>query len=240
MQSASSDSFTPGTIRAGTALAWGWRTAVGNWRLWVPLSAIGIAAIALSFVLLPVTTPLVIAALIIPISSVTALRQTRERRLRLTQVRATEYQETLLTSLFVVAACVGVLTAWSTAVTGPLVKLFAARGLNQGAPFYQTGVFWLVAGVIVWINLLAPLASMVMLYAADGMSVWRAARPGMRAGLRNYGALLAISLASTVLNLVGLALAGLGLLLTLPFSLLAFAHAYMQASGQPLPEEATS
>ena len=86
MQPASSDSFAPGTIRAGTALAWGWRTAVENWRLWVPLSAIGIAAIALSFVLLPVTTPLVIAALIIPISSVTALRQTRERRLRLTQV----------------------------------------------------------------------------------------------------------------------------------------------------------
>ena len=226
----------PSTISAGPALGWGWRATMKNWTTWVVLSAIGLGAVVLSFLLLPVTTPLVIAALILPLGSVNVLRQARQPRFGLRDVRATEYQETLLTSLFVVAACVAVVTAWSTVVTGGLADLFAAPTFSQGVSFYQTGVFWLLAGGILGINLLTPLLSMVMLYAADAMSVWEAARPGYRAAKRNYGALLAISLAATALNLVGLALAVVGLLITLPVGALAFAHAYLQVSGQPLPQ----
>ena len=230
----------PNTISAGPALAWGWRATFKNWLTWVVLTAVGLAAVVLSFLVLPVTTPLVIAALILPLGSVNVLRQARQTRFRLGDVRATEYQETLLTSLFVVAACVAVVTAWSTVITGGLADLFVAPTTNQGAPFYQTALFWLLVGGILGINLLTPLLSMVMLYAADAMSVWEAARPGYRAAKRNYGSLLAISLAATALNLVGLALAVVGLLITLPVGALAFAHAYLQVSGQPLPEKATS
>lgn len=230
----------PHTISAGSALAWAWRATMKNWTTWVVLTAVGLAAVVLSFLLLPVTTPLVIAALILPLGSVNVLRQARQTRFRLGEVRATEYQETLLTSLFIVAACMAVFVAWSTLITGGLADLFTARDFNEGAPFYQTGVFWLLAGGILGINLLTPLLSMVMLYAADAMSVWEAARPGYRAAKRNYGSLLLISLAATALNLVGLALAVVGLLITLPIGALAFGHAYLQVSSQPLPEKATS
>ncbi len=230
----------PHTISAGSALAWAWRATMKNRTTWVVLTAVGLAAVVLSFLLLPVTTPLVIAALILPLGSVNVLRQARQTRFRLGDVRATEYQETLLTSLFIVAACMAVFVAWSTLITGGLADLFTARDFNEGAPFYQTGVFWLLAGGILGINLLTPLLSMVMLYAADAMSVWEAARPGYRAAKRNYGPLLLISLAATALNLVGLALAVVGLLITLPIGALAFGHAYLQVSSQPLPEKATS
>ena len=68
-----------GTVRIRPALTWGWAAATSNWRLWVPCTAVALLITAASLALCYYVTPLVVAALVIPFATVTALRQTRER-----------------------------------------------------------------------------------------------------------------------------------------------------------------
>lgn len=224
-----------GTAKAGPALSWAWRATLSNWELWVPFAATGLVVMVLNFRLFLPLTPLVIAALVIPFSSTTALRQTRERRFGVWDIRVTAYREVLLTALLAVAVCTGVFVAVSTLITVGVDDLFAARTFGQGAPFHQTSLFWMLTGIVVLLNLMAPLLNMVLFYSADGRSMWEAVVPGVLTGLRNYRALLGIAAAATALNAVGLACLGIGLCLTLPTTLLAFAHAYVQVVGEQVP-----
>ena len=214
-----------GTVRIRPALTWGWAAATSNWRLWVPCTAVALLITAASLALCYYVTPLVVAALVIPFATVTALRQTRERAPRLRKMTTLLYKETLLTALLVVFVFVACFTLWSTVV--------AFSGRVDG--FFPSGALWLGGGAIVLLNVLAPWLTQIIYYSASGMTMWDATRPGIVAGSRNYAPLLGLAVLLTLLNAAGALLAGVGLLVTLPVALLAFAHAYLQASGGQVP-----
>ena len=78
-------------------------------------------------------------------------------------------------------------------------------------------------------------------YAADNNgSFGNAISAGFKAGASNYLKILGFVVLAGLINIVGAALFFVGLIVTMPGTMLAAAHAYRQISGGPVPKEATA
>ena len=89
--------------------------------------------------------------------------------------------------------------------------------------------------------LVMPFFTFQAWYAADNNgSFGNAISGGFRAGASNYLKILGFVVLAGLINLVGLALFFVGLVVTVPGTMLAAAHAYRQISGGPVPKEATA
>ena len=89
--------------------------------------------------------------------------------------------------------------------------------------------------------LVAPFLTFQLWYAADNNgSFGHAMGAGFKAGASNYLRIMGFLVLLTLINIVGAALLVIGLIVTLPGSMLASAHAYRQISGGPVPKDAVA
>ena len=88
---------------------------------------------------------------------------------------------------------------------------------------------------------MAPFLTFQLWYAADNNgSFGHAMGAGFKAGASNYLRILGFVVLLALINIVGAALLGIGLIVTLPGTMLASAHAYRQISGGPVPKDAVA
>lgn len=236
-----------GKVHVFDALGWGFKAEFGNAKLWIPLGII----YAL-LVIAPMTAPAIgvltpIATLLfVPWLTGVALQQTLARTVTYSDAKAPAYGKTLG-----VAVVLGLLLS---VVMTILIMLLAAGALStidlDSLPdpnnvdedpeaawdFLRPllGAF-AVAGVV---SMLAgPFFVMQTWYAADNNgSFGDAFAAGFKAGASNYLPLLGLFVLLILLNLLGALLFCLGLIVTVPASLLALAYAYRELSGGPLPK----
>ena len=89
--------------------------------------------------------------------------------------------------------------------------------------------------------LVMPFFTFQAWYAADNNgSFGNAISAGFKAGASNYLKILGFVVLAGLINIVGAALFFVGLIVTMPGTMLAAAHAYRQISGGPVPKEATA
>lgn len=204
-------------LQVGTALGFGWEAVSGNLRVWIP------------------ATLAVAAAAVIPDLLASQLQE-----------RGATVQSTLMWVLGVVLLgflWVGMVRMALDAVDGAEVQLgtltsqgslvlrYVVASFIFGVAFFVGSLFFLVPGLVV----------LVFLYFYDYVLVDRHAgileclRGSADVGEGNRVRIFLFLVALLVLNLVGALLLLVGLLLTLPITYVASAHAYRQLAATPAP-----
>lgn len=240
-----------GKVQVFEALTWAFKAMFSNAKLWIPLGIIyALLALIPQFIpALGFISPIVML-LVVPWFVSVALQETLAKVFTYNDTKAPAYGKTLGVSALLGFAL--------TVVMGILMVVLAAGALstidpnslpNPNAQDVSVEEMWslvrpvlgalAISGVVS--ALLAPFFLMQTWYAADNNgSFGHAFSAGFKAGASNYLKLLGLFLIVMVLNTVGAALFGLGLIVTAPVTLLAMAYAYRQISGGPVPKEAVA
>ena len=226
-------STEPGTgrVRVGRAFSWAWAAFTGNWATCVQLTFafLVISVVAgnpLLFIVALFLFPAVWFVVVVPFAVSATLRQTDRITFSIGEAKPLHFAQTVVVGLF------------AAAISWP-VPSAVHRALHQTLPWdvpegTPMGPITLGIGLLCYLAV-SPLWALMPFFAADGAGIGQAIGRGFRRGVRNYFPLLALALACTVLNILGAAVLGLGLLVTIPLSLLAYAHAYREASRGPVP-----
>lgn len=231
------------------ALGWGFKATFGNAKVWLVIGAIYLVlAVLLQFI--PVLGGMLSSLAMIafmPWVAGVALQQTLVREFPLAEGKAPAYGKTLgvgvligflatlLITIFFVVAGTSVVSSLDPATLPQSPEELTAMTADELIEL--AGPFLAMFGVAMLLSLLvAPFLTLAPWYAADNNGQFGTAiSEGFRAGARNFLPLLILTVLIAAINIVGVALAGLGLIVTMPAAALAYAYAYRQISAGPVP-----
>lgn len=231
------------------ALGWGFKTTFGNAKVWLVIGAIYLVlAVLLQFIpVLGGTLSSLAMLAFMPWVAGVALQQTLVREFALADGKAPAYGKTLgvgaligllaalIMTIFVVFASMSVVSDLdpTTLPQSPeeLMSMPTDELMELAGPFLTRFGIAMLLGLLV-----VPFFTLAPWYAADNNGTFGTAiSEGFRAGARNYLPLLILTVLIALINTVGAALAGLGLIVTMPAATLAYAYAYRQISAGPVP-----
>ena len=240
-----------GKLEIMEALTWGGKALFANAKLWIPLGVV-YTALAVLGPFLPGAGSMISAIgmlLLAPWMIGVALQQTLVKQFTYNDAKAPAYGKTLgVTALLGVVAMIVSMILLMVLAFGALSTIDPST-LPDNAEDVTPEQMWnlvrpilgalAVTGVIGL--LVMPFFTFQTWYAADNNgSFGNAISAGFKAGASNYLKILGFVVLAGLINLVGAALFFVGLVVTLPGTMLAVAHAYRQVSGGPVPKEATA
>lgn len=240
-----------GKLEVMEALSWGGKALFANAKLWIPL---GVAYTVLAVLGLFLPGPgaaigSIGMLLLAPWMVGVALQQTLVKQFTYNDAKAPAYGKTLgVTALLGVLAFIVSMILLMVLAFGALTTIDPTT-LPDNPENLTPEEMWnlvrpilgalAVTGVIGLLVL--PFFTFQAWYAADNNgSFGNAISAGFKAGASNYLKILGFVVLAGLINLVGAALFFVGLVVTLPGTMLAAAHAYRQISGGPVPKEATA
>ena len=240
-----------GKLEVIEALTWGVKAVFANAKLWIPLGVVYTVLTLLGQFLPGVGSMISMIGMLafVPWMVGVVLQQTLVKQLTYSDAKAPAYGKTLGVAalLGVVAGIVSTILLMVLAF-GALTSIDPAT-LPDNPDNVSPDEMWnlvrpilgalAVTGVIGL--LVMPFFTFQAWYAADNNgSFGNAISGGFRAGASNYLKILGFVVLAGLINLVGAALFFVGLVVTVPGTMLAAAHAYRQISGGPVPKEATA
>ncbi|MBC3185402.1 hypothetical protein H7347_02215 [Corynebacterium sp. zg-331] len=236
-----------GKIDVMAAVPWGFKSVFRSWYIWILGSLVLLlvgagASVAMSLAGMDDTSVTwnagwseaglsMVQFFIMPFLLTGLLAQVNKKRIGLGDFfRDVHYLRVLVVSLVQTLLCVlGIV-----AVVVPVVV--ATMSANAES---NVGVILGVMGVLVLLSILiSPFFVFWNWYAADGHGVKESIVLGLKAGKRNYLALLVFSFVGGLAIVVGMiATLTLGVVILLPAYYLVYAHMFRQASQGALPTE---
>ncbi|MCG7273113.1 hypothetical protein MHJ82_02005 [Corynebacterium afermentans] len=240
-----------GKLEIIEALTWGVKAVFANAKLWIPLGVVYTVLTLLGQFLPGVGSMISMIGMLafVPWMVGVVLQQTLVKQLTYSDAKAPAYGKTLG-----VAALLGVVAGIVSTILLMVLAFGALTSIDPATlPDNPDNVspeeMWnlvrpilgalAVTGVIGL--LVMPFFTFQAWYAADNNgSFGNAISGGFRAGASNYLKILGFVVLAGLINLVGAALFFVGLVVTVPGTMLAAAHAYRQISGGPVPKEATA
>lgn len=240
-----------GKLEIIEALTWGVKAVFANAKLWIPLGVVYTVLTLLGQFLPGVGSMISMIGMLafVPWMVGVVLQQTLVKQLTYSDAKAPAYGKTLG-----VAALLGVVAGIVSTILLMVLAFGALTSIDPATlPDNPDNVspeeMWnlvrpilgalAVTGVIGL--LVMPFFTFQAWYAADNNgSFGHAISGGFRAGASNYLKILGFVVLAGLINLVGAALFFVGLVVTVPGTMLAAAHAYRQISGGPVPKEATA
>ena len=241
-----------GRVSAIDAVSWAFRTAFGNWKLWILgtllagvlgvvffaiSGGVGAATASADGDLTASSTIMQIISWVIGIVLTLALM-----RLALFQIDDSRtgwgylFKNVRWWQPLVIMVVIGVVAG--------LISFVAVRGSAEGlagnaeqlsdeeafaAVMGMLGVMAVISLISFFIQ---PFFSLMQWFAADGDSVGDAVKKGFQAGKNNYGQMLLLAILNFFIIVAGFLLLGIGLIVAYPVTLLAQAHMYRQCAGR--------
>ena len=239
-----------GKLNVLEAIGWGLKATFSNAKLWIPLGIATLVAVAGQF--LPGFGAVIAAAGSILLASWmagVALQQTLAQRLTFNDAKAPAFGKTVgVAALLVVfgtialALLIMVLAFGALSTVDPSTLPDSTENVSAEEMWAFVRPLLGALGISFLIALLvAPFLMFQLWYAADNNgSLGHAMGAGFKAGASNYLRILGFVVLLTLINIVGAALLVIGLIVTLPGTMLAGAHAYRQISGGPVPKDAVA
>ena len=240
-----------GKLEVMEALSWGGKALFANAKLWIPLG-VAYTVLAVLGQFLPGAGSMIgtIGMLLLaPWMVGVALQQTLVKQFTYNEAKAPAYGKTLgVTALLGVLAFIVSMILLMVLAFGALTTIDPTT-LPDNPEDLSPGEMWnLLRPILGALAVMGVIGLLVMpffmfqaWYAADNNgSFGHAISAGFKAGASNYLKLLGFAVLAGLINLVGAALFFVGLIVTLPGTMLAAAHAYRQISGGPVPKEATA
>ncbi|WCZ35516.1 MULTISPECIES: hypothetical protein [Corynebacterium] len=240
-----------GKLEIIEALTWGVKAVFANAKLWIPLGVVYTVLTLLGQFLPGVGSMISMIGMLafVPWMVGVVLQQTLVKQLTYNDAKAPAYGKTLG-----VAALLGVVAGIVSTILLMVLAFGALTSIDPAtlpdnpdnvAPEEMWNLVRPILGALAVTGviglLVMPFFTFQAWYAADNNgSFGNAISGGFRAGASNYLKILGFVVLSGLVNLVGAALFFVGLVVTVPGTMLAAAHAYRQISGGPVPKEATA
>lgn len=240
-----------GKLEIIEALTWGVKAVFANAKLWIPLGVVYTVLTLLGQFLPGVGSMISMIGMLafVPWMVGVVLQQTLVKQLTYSDAKAPAYGKTLG-----VAALLGVVAGIVSTILLMVLAFGALTSIDPAtlpdnpdnvAPDEMWNLVRPILGALAVTGviglLVMPFFTFQAWYAADNNgSFGNAISGGFRAGASNYLKILGFVVLSGLVNLVGAALFFVGLVVTVPGTMLAAAHAYRQISGGPVPKEATA
>ena len=240
-----------GKLEIIEALTWGVKAVFANAKLWIPLGVVYTVLTLLGQFLPGVGSMISMIGMLafVPWMVGVVLQQTLVKQLTYSDAKAPAYGKTLG-----VAALLGVVAGIVSTILLMVLAFGALTSIDPAtlpdnpdnvAPEEMWNLVRPILGALAVTGviglLVMPFFTFQAWYAADNNgSFGNAISGGFRAGASNYLKILGFVVLAGLINLVGAALFFVGLVVTVPGTMLAAAHAYRQISGGPVPKEATA
>ena len=240
-----------GKLEIIEALTWGVKAVFANAKLWIPLGVVYTVLTLLGQFLPGVGSMISMIGMLafVPWMVGVVLQQTLVKQLTYNDAKAPAYGKTLG-----VAALLGVVAGIVSTILLMVLAFGALTSIDPAtlpdnsdnvAPEEMWNLVRPILGALAVTGviglLVMPFFTFQAWYAADNNgSFGNAISGGFRAGASNYLKILGFVVLAGLINLVGAALFFVGLVVTVPGTMLAAAHAYRQISGGPVPKEATA
>lgn len=240
-----------GKLEVMEALSWGGKALFANAKLWIPL---GVAYTVLAVLGLFLPGPgaaigSIGMLLLAPWMVGVALQQTLVKQFTYNDAKAPAYGKTLgVTALLGVLAFIVSMILLMVLAFGALTTIDPTTLPDNPENLTPEEMWNLVRPILGALAVMGVIGLLVMpffmfqaWYAADNNgSFGNAISAGFKAGASNYLKILGFVVLAGLINIVGAALFFVGLIVTMPGTMLAAAHAYRQISGGPVPKEATA
>lgn len=240
-----------GKLEVMEALSWGGKALFANAKLWIPLGvAYTLLAVLGQFLPGPGAAISSIGMLLLaPWMVGVALQQTLVKQFTYNEAKAPAYGKTLgVTALLGVLAFIVSMILLMVLAFGALTTIDPTTLPDNPENLTPEEMWNLLRPILGALAVMGVIGLLVMpffmfqaWYAADNNgSFGNAISAGFKAGASNYLKILGFVVLAGLINIVGAALFFVGLIVTLPGTMLAAAHAYRQISGGPVPKEATA
>ena len=240
-----------GKLEVMEALSWGGKALFANAKLWIPL---GVAYTVLAVLGLFLPGPgaaigSIGMLLLAPWMVGVALQQTLVKQFTYNDAKAPAYGKTLgVTALLGVLAFIVSMILLMVLAFGALSTIDPTTLPDNPENLTPEEMWNLLRPILGALAVMGVIGLLVMpffmfqaWYAADNNgSFGNAISAGFKAGASNYLKILGFVVLAGLINIVGAALFFVGLIVTMPGTMLAAAHAYRQISGGPVPKEATA
>lgn len=240
-----------GKLEVMEALTWGGKAMFANAKLWIPL---GVAYTVLAVLGLFLPGPgaaigSIGMLLLAPWMVGVALQQTLVKQFTYNDAKAPAYGKTLgVTALLGVLAFIVSMILLMVLAFGALSTIDPTTLPDNAEDVTPEEMWNLLRPILGALAVMGVIGLLVMpffmfqaWYAADNNgSFGNAISAGFKAGASNYLKILGFVVLAGLINIVGAALFFVGLIVTMPGTMLAAAHAYRQISGGPVPKEATA
>ena len=240
-----------GKLEVMEALSWGGKALFANAKLWIPL---GVAYTVLAVLGLFLPGPgaaigSIGMLLLAPWMVGVALQQTLVKQFTYNDAKAPAYGKTLgVTALLGVLAFIVSMILLMVLAFGALTTIDPTTLPDNPENLTPEEMWNLLRPILGALAVMGVIGLLVMpffmfqaWYAADNNgSFGNAISAGFKAGASNYLKILGFVVLAGLINIVGAALFFVGLIVTMPGTMLAAAHAYRQISGGPVPKEATA
>ena len=240
-----------GKLEIMEALSWGGKALFANAKLWIPL---GVAYTVLAVLGLFLPGPgaaigSIGMLLLAPWMVGVALQQTLVKQFTYNDAKAPAYGKTLgVTALLGVLAFIVSMILLMVLAFGALTTIDPTTLPDNPENLTPEEMWNLLRPILGALAVMGVIGLLVMpffmfqaWYAADNNgSFGNAISAGFKAGASNYLKILGFVVLAGLINIVGAALFFVGLIVTMPGTMLAAAHAYRQISGGPVPKEATA
>lgn len=240
-----------GKLEVMEALSWGGKALFANAKLWIPLGvAYTVLAVLGQFLPGPGAAIGSIGMLLLaPWMVGVALQQTLVKQFTYNDAKAPAYGKTLgVTALLGVLAFIVSMILLMVLAFGALTTIDPTTLPDNPENLTPEEMWNLLRPILGALAVMGVIGLLVMpffmfqaWYAADNNgSFGNAISAGFKAGASNYLKILGFVVLAGLINIVGAALFFVGLIVTMPGTMLAAAHAYRQISGGPVPKEATA
>ena len=240
-----------GKLEVMEALSWGGKALFANAKLWIPLG-VAYTLLAVLGQFLPGVGAAISSIgmlLLAPWMVGVALQQTLVKQFTYNEAKAPAYGKTLgVTALLGVLAFIVSMILLMVLAFGALTTIDPTTLPDNPENLTPEEMWNLLRPILGALAVMGVIALLVMpffmfqaWYAADNNgSFGNAISAGFKAGASNYLKILGFVVLAGLINIVGAALFFVGLIVTMPGTMLAAAHAYRQISGGPVPKEATA
>lgn len=240
-----------GKLEVMEALSWGGKALFANAKLWIPLG-VACTVLAVLGLFLPGAGAAIGSIgmlLLAPWMVGVALQQTLVKQFTYNEAKAPAYGKTLgVTALLGVLAFIVSMILLMVLAFGALTTIDPTTLPDNPENLTPEEMWNLLRPILGALAVMGVIGLLVMpffmfqaWYAADNNgSFGNAISAGFKAGASNYLKILGFVVLAGLINIVGAALFFVGLIVTMPGTMLAAAHAYRQISGGPVPKEATA
>ena len=240
-----------GKLEVMEALSWGGKALFANAKLWIPLG-VAYTVLAVLGQFLPGVGAAISSIgmlLLAPWMVGVALQQTLVKQFTYNEAKAPAYGKTLgVTALLGVLAFIVSMILLMVLAFGALTTIDPTTLPDNPENLTPEEMWNLLRPILGALAVMGVIGLLVMpffmfqaWYAADNNgSFGNAISAGFKAGASNYLKILGFVVLAGLINIVGAALFFVGLIVTMPGTMLAAAHAYRQISGGPVPKEATA
>lgn len=240
-----------GKLEVMEALSWGGKALFANAKLWIPLG-VACTVLAVLGLFLPGAGAAIGSIgmlLLAPWMVGVALQQTLVKQFTYNDAKAPAYGKTLgVTALLGVLAFIVSMILLMVLAFGALTTIDPTTLPDNPENLTPEEMWNLLRPILGALAVMGVIGLLVMpffmfqaWYAADNNgSFGNAISAGFKAGASNYLKILGFVVLAGLINIVGAALFFVGLIVTMPGTMLAAAHAYRQISGGPVPKEATA